>query len=928
MKCETVEDLLLDFVEGGLDERQEEAVRSHVEGCGSCQFSLKETRDLLGVLDDAKRSQVSSRTSTRRGDSSVVMLGPASWEAGEALGDFEILGEIGRGGMGIVYRAKQVSLNRVVALKVLPGSVCQSTKAVARFQKEARAAAKLHHTNIVPVYAQGEHEGHFYYAMELIEGQSLDRVLRHDAGHILPATMGSSSVGETAAEPQSALTETTTSGLRAGYRRLALMIAGVAEGLAHAHQQGVVHRDIKPQNLLLGIDGLLHITDFGLARLLDEPSVTLSGEMLGTPAYMSPEQVGAHRNKIDHRTDIYSLGVTFYELLTRHRPFEGASREQIIARICTSEPRWPRKWNPSIPIDLETICLRAMEQDARRRYQSAADLAADLRRYAEDRPILSRRVGPVEKAVKWVRRHRALTAIIALSVLLVAGGTVWTMESVKARAKEANSLVQKAFDLLAYEDYRETARSSEWLMKARSLGADDLAYHKALALSCLLNDPKTAAMHLEVVGARQPLDTEAMYLLAWALRRDDQLNPKSREWLLRAKAMGGETTAAGQFFHAQAVIRYDPEEAVEAYRRALRQRANYTQALVHLGRAHNHWMYHHRKHERFSEQVECLKNACLLQPDKAYPRYLLSIAYRLSAEIYESAGNAVDAEAHYKLALDYAQNAQEVERDAPHGYVCEAEYWEKRGDNLRALAARERAAPYCMTSGLIGLHFPYYWRLCYWEGRHGQAMEALATLASTCPEGDAHKSWYLGLFPALVEAEQGRLEEALRSVRSVAENMPKDFRAVTGAACMLRLLGRHEEADQLLSDSAERVNFHVVGEAFAEPGWTEALYGFCQGRVNWADLTRAAGPREGDKLIWGAPHLFAAFTALGHGDRQVALDQFRLCELTYDYDDYSYLALVFVRKLEADPAWPAWSPAATPADTPEKEEREDDSAMP
>ena len=912
MKCETVEDLLLDFVEGELDERQEESVRAHVEECESCRRSLRETQELLGVLGDARQSGVFSRASTRRGDSSAIMLGPVRWEAGETLGDFQILGEIGRGGMGIVYRARQVSLNRVVALKVLPGTICQSAKAVARFQKEARAAAKLHHTNIVPVYAQGEHEGHFYYAMELIEGQSLDHVLQHDADEVLPVTLSHSSGGEATGGRPGVLTETTSSGLRAGYRRLALMIAGVAEGLAHAHQQGVIHRDIKPQNLLLGTDGLLHITDFGLARLLDEPSVTLSGEMLGTPAYMSPEQVGAHRSKIDHRTDIYSLGVTFYELLTRHRPFEGASREQIIARICTSEPRPPRKWNHAIPIDLETICLRAMEQDARRRYQNAVDLSADLRRYAEDRPILSRRVGPVEKAFKWVRRHRALTAIFALSFAILVGAAVWTVESIKAREREASSLVQKAFDLLAYEDYRETARSREWLAKARSLGADDLAYHKALALSCLLNDPKTAAKQIEALQARQPLDTEAMYLLAWALRRDDQLNPKSREWLQRAKEAGGETTAAGQFFHAQAVIRLDPEEAVEAYRRALRQRANYTQALVHLGRAHNHWMYHYRKHERFSEQVECLKNACLLQPSKAYPRYLLSIAYRLSAEIYDYAGNTADAEAHYKLALDYARNAQEVERDAPHGYVCEAEYWEALGDNLRAIAARDKEAPYCMTSGLIGLHYPYYWRLCYWEGRHSQAIEALTTLASNCPDGDAHKSWYLGLFPALVQAEQGRMEEALQSVRSVAENMPHDFRAITAVACMLRLLGRSGEADQLLSNSAGRVNLHVPGEAFSQPGWTEALYGFCQGRVSWTDLVKAAGPREGDKLIWGAPYMFSGFAALSRGDRQEALGQFRLCELTYDYDDYCYIAQIFVRKLKADPTWPAWLPATAP----------------
>ncbi|HVP13184.1 MAG TPA: protein kinase [Phycisphaerae bacterium] len=917
MKCETVEDLLLDFVEGELDGPQEEAVRSHVDKCAACKLSLKETRELLGVLDDARRTSAFSRSGAK-GDSSAVMLGPSVWRAGEILGDFEILGEVGRGGMGIVYRARQVSLNRIVALKVLPGSVCPNTKAVARFQKEARAAAKLHHTNIVPVYAQGEHEGHFYYAMELIEGQGLDRVLRHDASQLLPVSGDGSSARKAGGGQQDSAAETTTSGLRAGYRRLALMVAGVAEGLAHAHQQGVIHRDIKPQNLLLGTDGLLHITDFGLARLLDEPSVTVSGEMLGTPAYMSPEQVGAHRSRIDHRTDIYSLGVTLYELLTRHRPFDGASREQIIARICTSEPRPPRKWNSSVPIDLETICLRAMEQDPRRRYQSAGDMAADLRRYAEDRPIVSRRVGPIEKAFKWVRRHRAVTAIIVLCLALVVGGAIWTRQSIKvnrerleARHRKANELVQKAFDSLAYEDYRDTAKAVEWLKAAEELGPDPISYQTAVALANLRSDLTRAKQNLESALAQRPNDADLMYLLGWALRQEDDRNPAAREWAQRASAAGGATSAAGHFFHAQAVLPYAPDEAAEAYRQAIRQKDNYTQALVHLGRAHNQWMYRYRKHERFSEQEACLGNACRLQTRKAYPRYLLSIAYRLSAEIYEDEGKPDDAKAHFDRAFYFAQDAHNAEPESPLGYVCEAEYWEARNDYGRAIAAREKAREFCKTPTEVAGHVDqYHWRLCYWSGQPAPALQDLQRLAQTCADSDPHKIWYAGLFQSLIRADMGEMEEAIRLARSMAESEVTGFRAVTSSACMLRMLGRGDEADRLLAERAGTIDFSRSSGSVLPAGWGEAMYGFCQRRLSREALEQAAGARREDKLLWAAPDFFAAADAMGRGDREGALKEFERCDQTYDLDDYCYLARVFVRKLKDDPAWPAWVPAA------------------
>src|SRR5579871_584698 len=272
---------------------------------------------------------------------------------GKRLGDFEIEREIGRGGMGIVYEARQVSLNRCVAVKILSSGLGLAPKAVQRFRREAEAAAKLHHTNVVPVYATGEENGIHFYAMELIDGPSLDVVIRQlrDGRGGDPRSAPSPSAAATGpyvpAEPTPTPLPASDSGSgprssAERFDRAAAMIAEVAEALQHAHRQGVTHRDIKPSNLLLSSDGRLSVTDFGLARMLEQPGMTVTGEFVGTPAYMSPEQVTAGRIPIDHRSDVYSLGATLYELLTLRPPFTAEGRDQLLAQVMQKEPPAPR----------------------------------------------------------------------------------------------------------------------------------------------------------------------------------------------------------------------------------------------------------------------------------------------------------------------------------------------------------------------------------------------------------------------------------------------------------------------------------------------------------------------------------------------------------------------------------------------------------
>src|SRR5207245_1307861 len=361
------------------------------------------------------------------------------------IGEFRLLREIGRGGMGVVYEAYQTSLNRRIALKVLPFAAAFDPKQLKRFDNEARAAAQLHHTNIVPVFAVGHERGVHYYAMQLIDGQSLaalieelgrnepsawrqavsrDKVPARDS----PVAAEQSSVAEqlakhnggseTAAAHHASLTTERSTRRTSFFRTVAQLMQKAAEALEHAHQAGVVHRDIKPANLLLDVRGNLWITDFGLALFQSTTGLTMTGELLGTLRYMSPEQVSAKRGEVDQRTDIYSLGVTFYELLTLCPAFDGQDRNELLTQIAFDDPPAPRRRDRAIPVELETIVLKAIAKEPAERYATAQQMAEDLQRFLDDKPILARRPSAADRTRKWMRRHPGPVA----SASVVVGG--------------------------------------------------------------------------------------------------------------------------------------------------------------------------------------------------------------------------------------------------------------------------------------------------------------------------------------------------------------------------------------------------------------------------------------------------------------------------------------------------------------------------
>jgi len=314
------------------------------------------------------------------------------------FGDYELLEEIGRGGQGVVYRARQKSLNRTVALKVIGLGHWATEAHLKRFRREAEAAASLEHPSIVPIYEVGERDGSCYFSMKFVEGGQLDEVTKRE-----PMPL----------------------------RRAVELIVKVARTVHYAHEHGILHRDIKPGNILLDAKSEPHLTDFGLARLVEsESSVTQTLDVLGTPSYMAPEQAVGNNAAVSSATDVYGLGAVLYQLLTSHPPFAGGTTYETIKLVLDTEPRQPRSLNPKIDRDLSTICLKSLEKDPKRRYSSALSLAEDLERWLKHEPILARHIGVFARGRKWVRRNpaRALSAASLIALAAASGWIVWKSE--------------------------------------------------------------------------------------------------------------------------------------------------------------------------------------------------------------------------------------------------------------------------------------------------------------------------------------------------------------------------------------------------------------------------------------------------------------------------------------------------------------------
>lgn len=559
----------------------------------------------------------------------------------EKLGDYRIIREVGRGGMGVVYEAEQESLGRRVALKVMLPRARIDPRHLVRFERESRAAARLHHTNIVPVYGVGHQDGLRYFVMQFIDGHGLDQVLvdlrrlrdgevsdledaaplSHTAQQLLSrsaardsststrlvsASLSSSDSGRVGSG--SGVASHSDSGVHY-FRTVAGLGIQAAEALDYANSQGVLHRDVKPSNLLLDASGTLWVTDFGLAKEADADDLTLTGDVVGTLRFMAPERF---QNECTARSDIYGLGLTLYELLTMQPAFQEADRATLIARVMNESPPRPRKLVREIPRDLETIVLKAISREPSRRYASAGELSADLRRFLEDRPIHARRITRPERLWRWCRRNPAIAALTLATVALVAiAGTVGaigyrnTLDALnvanEARQAEAHALTEA--NRRAAEAESSSALAEAALAEAASAVEE---YFTTVSESRLLDEP-----------GLQPLRRE---LLSSALAYYERLiklhdgKPELRFELATAHIRAGQVhSLLGDVVEATS----QHTAGLELLSQLRDEERENTRSTTWLVRAHRGLAHLFRQDDRRSEAIDHLDRAIAILEDDA-----------------------------------------------------------------------------------------------------------------------------------------------------------------------------------------------------------------------------------------------------------------------------------------------------------------------
>jgi tetratricopeptide (TPR) repeat protein len=449
-----------------------------------------------------------------------ITEGPVDSLALRQLGDFRLVREIGRGGMGVVFEAEQLSLARRVALKVLPLAGALDPHQLARFKNEALAAAQLEHPHIVDVFGVGCHGGVHFYVMRYVAGRSLAQILAAARESREPPGL-----------PRFGTSEY--------FARVAALILQAAQALDHAHEMGVVHRDVKPGNLLLDNDGHLWVADFGLARSRARPEITLTGDLLGTLRYMSPEQAQGPRATVDGRSDVYSLGATMFELLTLRPLREGEDRAALLRAIDVADELSPLRFEPGVPRDLETIALKCLAREPESRYATAADLADDLRRFLENRPILAARPSLRQRAAKWCARYRKFVAAVLFGVVAVAtAATVvaWRELESARRQDRLATLAREAVNRF-FTDVSENPRLLQQEPGTQELRRALLArakeYYEELAAELKGN----RALRAELAGAYRRLG-----LITMEMGPD----PRAVEYLEQSRAILAELAAERQ----------------------------------------------------------------------------------------------------------------------------------------------------------------------------------------------------------------------------------------------------------------------------------------------------------------------------------------------------------------------------------------------
>jgi tetratricopeptide (TPR) repeat protein len=764
--------------------------------------SLAASLKALDFVHDAGRTLEASPT---RPDQEMPAV------AGQVLGDYRILREIGRGGMAVVYEAEQISLGRRVALKVLPFAAVLGPKQTQRFKNEAQAAAHLQHPHIVPVHAVGCERGVHYYAMQYVDGQSLAvviRELKEGGGGTGPRTPISSH-GSVRGSP---------------YIRMAATLGvQAAEALDHAHQLGIVHRDVKPGNLLVDLSGTLWVTDFGLAYSLNDVGLTMTGELLGTIRYMSPEQALAKRVPLDHRTDVYSLGATLYELFTLDPAFPGDDPHAVLRDIASKEPVAPRQLNPAIPRDLETVLLKAMSKDPSGRYATAQEMADDLERFLGNRPIEAKRPGPLRRVAKWSRRHRGLVAAAAVVLLLAVVGLVtgtallWReQEQTRAafdRAESNLALALKALDqIYVYEAeghpeireglprdllerglgfYEEFAKAN-----ASNRGAARLlgnAYHRASLIFRRLGKTaeadaalKRAISTYQEILSRAPDDARAHHSLGYSLHDLGDGEGEIREYRETLRLDPGNALAHVSLGLAL-FNKGDHEGAAREYREAILLNPGDAAAHSNLGNT----LFHMRDVDGAMEES---RHAIRLRPD-------LAAAHLNLGNVLHVKGDLEGAIREYREGIRLIPRVADVAGTLPVGGDLE-------------VAIREYRAGVRLTPSLADAHFSLGNALDAKGDVQGAITAFREAIRLNPSDAGAHGNLGAALWAT------GDSDGAVAAFREAYRLRPDDVMATCNLGNTLLGRGRFQEALTLLRKGHE-LNARRSDSRFPTAAWVK-----------------------------------------------------------------------------------------------------------
>ena len=710
--------------------------------------------------------------------------------AARTLGPYRLLGELGRGGMGVVYEAQRGDDPTPLALKILPDFLALHEGRVARFEREAELAQRLDHPGIVRVVAAGAVDTTRFLAMELIAGAPLDQVLAalrgrvpqeltgRDLGVAILAARHQSSTGEGSADVGA---NAFAGSYVANIVRLGVQ---VADALEHAHRAGVIHRDIKPSNILVRADGTAVLTDFGLARDADVSTLTITGDFAGTPYYVSPEQAMAKRVAVDHRTDLFSLGSTLYELLTLRRPFEGETTQAVLGKILTKEPPPPTRFHPGLAADLVTVIFKLLEKDPDRRYRGAAAVAVDLRAFLEYRPVAALRASSLTRVVRWTRREplrAALAGVLALGIPVLAGGAGYLIargDEIRAgrdklRAQQVEARVEEAF--------------LQFILEEPGLGIP--AFEAALAL-----DPTSAEAQVGLLFATMREGGAAAALA----RLDGPLAAHMQAGLLDLMRFGAllrlERTAEADAIEARLG---EPRTEFELFVHGLVHRdrgdAAGTRLIEFTERAvlaskrpllwlHLNWAVYADEARDGASGRRCAANLLLNWPDSPVAQYFACVALRASQP---------------DRAADLVRQSLAAHPDSGLLHCADGMVQKSRGETARAVAAFERAV--ALSPRVPSFHYS----LGSARFDAGDIDGAVAALRASTALSPRFVAGWLGL--GMVQASADRLSDAEASLRHAVElhTTHGESRFQLG-----QVLVRMQRVDEALVELRQAVRLH------------------------------------------------------------------------------------------------------------------------